>query len=93
MAFYMIGFETRKVREYKSLQDHLALWKALPVTRNAWLVEHPGTAVNVRKDLQAMVDPDDTVWAVQIKPGSEWSGWRVPKPATEWMTRHFPTAF
>jgi len=93
MAFYLIGFEVRKVREYKSLNDHLALWNAVPLHRGAWLVEHPGSAVNVRKDLQALVDPDDTVFAVQIKPGAEWSGWLVPKPATEWLSKHFPTAF
>lgn len=93
MTFYLIGFEIRKAREYKSLQDHLALWGALPIHRSAWVVEHPGTAVNVRKELQALVDPEDTVFAVQLKPGIEWSGWFVPKPASEWMAKRFPAAF
>jgi hypothetical protein len=93
MSFYLVGIELRKPREYKSLQDQLNLWGALPLTRAAWLVEHPGTAVNVRKDLQAFVDAEDTVFAVQLKPGIEWSGWVVPKNANDWLSLHFPTAF
>jgi hypothetical protein len=93
MAFYLIGFEIRKAREYKSLGDHLALWNAVPIHRTAWLVEHPGTAVNVRKDLQSLVDNLDTIYVVQLKPGIEWSGWVVPKPASEWLSKRFPAAF
>jgi hypothetical protein len=93
MAFYVVSFELRRVREYKTLQDYLALWGAIPLHRTAFLVEHPGTAVNVRKDLQPFMDEGDTVVAIQIKPGAEWSGWQVPKPGSDWLGKHFPKSF
>jgi hypothetical protein len=59
MNWYLITYDLRKKRDYKSLYEALARFKAVSLLESVWLAELRGPAATVRDLLKAEMDGDD----------------------------------
>jgi len=86
MANYFMTYDLHNRRDYKSLYQLLASWKAVRLTESDWLATLSGSAVAVRDAVLAHLDSDDTVAVIEIPKGANWATMRVSAAANAFLS-------
>lgn len=88
MALYVVSYDLHKVRDYGPLIQALQGAGAIRALESFWLIDIAQTAAGLRDALRALVDDDDSLVVLELKPGSGWAT-RLPRPGTvEWLRAH-----
>lgn len=83
MATYIISYDLRKVRDYKSLYEAIDVFsKKAKVLESLWAINTTNTAVQLRDNLSQYMDNDD--WLFIIKSWGE-SAWKKVLCSNEWL--------
>lgn len=87
MAKFIASYDLHKVRDYSKLIELLKSWGACKALESTWLIDRASTAGQIRDALQGMVDSDDSLVVIELKPGSGW-GTRNAAAAAKWLQTH-----
>ena len=85
---FFITYDLHNRRDYASLYQLLASWKAVRLTQSDWLVTLNGTATVVRDIVLGHLDTDDTVAVIEIPKGADWATMHVSATANAWLSAH-----
>lgn len=88
MGLYLISYDLRKQRDYEPLWDALAKANASRLLQSVWLVELSAEIGAVRQALSALMDNDDGLAVIELKPGSGWATKSVLPAGNTWLTSH-----
>jgi hypothetical protein len=86
MSNYYITYDLHKRRNYDSLYQLLASWRAVRLTESDWLATLNGAADVVRDVVLQHLDSDDTVAVIEIPKGADWATMRVSSAANAWLS-------
>ena len=83
MACYIISYDLRKSKDYKSLYKAIKSYSGwAQITESTWAVVTAKSAVEVRNHLSSVMDNDDRLFVV--KSGVE-AAWRNSRCKNEWL--------
>lgn len=85
---HLIMYDAHKVRKYQSLYEGLMRLRAVRITECVWGVELDGGAGATREYISKLLDNDDTVVVIQLKPYLDWSTVNATPEATRWLSEH-----
>lgn len=86
MPLYLISYDLHKKREYDALIAQLEKWHARRIAYSVWLGNLRGPASIVRDLLRTLVDTDDDMVVIELKPGSEWATYTDrDNPGIPWL--------
>jgi len=85
MAIFTVSYDLHQSRDYKKLHEGLRENHAVKLLESLWLVDLSNTASQVRDWLQSLIDDDDSVAVLELKPGSGWATLRAKKEGTDWL--------
>lgn len=90
MAWFVVSYDLRKQRNYQPLYDKFAEWGAVRALESFWLVDVTGRAEHVRDALRALIDSDDGLLVVELKPNFDWALLRTLNGASDWLKSRSP---
>jgi hypothetical protein len=74
MTVYLASYDLRKPgRNYQTLYDRLADWKAMRVLESVWVMSTASSAVTLRDDLKKYIDANDGLLVVALGGEGAWS--------------------
>jgi hypothetical protein len=88
MAHYLISYDLHKQRNYQPVWDKLEAWGAVRLLESLWVVTRNSTANQIRDDLKAAIDSDDSIAILELKSGSGWSTWNARKSGIDWLKKN-----
>lgn len=77
MPAYMISYDLRRDRNYDALTQQLRTWNCVRPLRSLWFGNLTGSAETIRDLLRTLIDGDDGLLVIEIKPTSDWAGIRL----------------
>ena len=88
MSNYFVTYDLHNRRDYRSLYQLLASWKAVRLTQSDWLVTLNGSSEVVRDFMLRHLDADDTVAVIEIVKGADWATTRVSPAANAFLSNN-----
>jgi hypothetical protein len=88
MAHFMISYDLHNRRNYQPLYDALTNWGAVRLLESLWLLSHNSSAIGIRDAVLKLVDGDDSIAVIELKPGSGWCTIRGKPAGVEWLKRN-----
>jgi hypothetical protein len=85
MPLYIVSYDLHNRRDYQPLWNALVQGNAKRILESLWLLESTHTAGTLRENLANLLDSDDSVAVIELKPGSEWSTIRAQAEGTTWL--------
>jgi hypothetical protein len=86
MTNYFITYDLHKRRNYESLYQLLASWRAVRLTESDWLAVLNGSAEVIRDMVLRHLDTDDTVAVIEVPKNSDWATRRVSAAANAFLS-------
>lgn len=82
MALFLLSYDLRNDRDYQTLYDELAEFKAIRVLESCWCFKRFNTdAKNLRNYFSKFIDSDDGLWVSEIAINDDgvpqWAGWKL----------------
>lgn len=73
MARYQVNYDLRQPgRNYDTLYQRLATWKAVRVLKSAWIIDTNSNAVTIRDDLAKYIDANDGLLVTGMTGEAAW---------------------
>lgn len=88
MASFLITYDTHNGRNYQSFYDGMANKNGVRIAESVWGIELNNTVSEVRDWVKDLLDADDTIVVVQLKPKLSWGTRHATKEANEWLKVH-----
>ncbi|GGE17275.1 hypothetical protein GCM10011360_02600 [Primorskyibacter flagellatus] len=88
MGTFIITYDTHYGRNYKSLYDAMAANHGVRLNESVWGIELDNTAAEVRDWIRSLLDDDDTIVVIQVKPKPSWGTRLASKEANDWLRVH-----
>ena len=88
MALFLITYDLRKQRNYDALLKQLRDWKCVRPALSVWLGVLRGPAKMIRDLLTPLIDSDDGLVVIELKPGSDWATLRALPGGPEWLRKY-----
>lgn len=89
MGYFLVSYDLHNRRDYQPLWDYLLKLGAVRVLESLWVVELTrGGAGGLTSDIRAVIDGDDSLVVIELKPGSEWATVRAKKAGQDWLQRN-----
>lgn len=86
MKHFIISYDLRKARNYQPVWSALESWGAVRLLESLWVVSLNSGTAQIRDALQSLVDNDDGVAVIELKPGSDWSTLNAQRAGAAWLT-------
>jgi hypothetical protein len=88
MAHYIVSYDLHNQRNYQPVWDALESWGGARLLESLWVLTNSATAGDIRTALQNIVDNDDSVAVIELKPGSNWSTIRARQAGVDWLKQN-----
>ena len=88
MAYYVVGYDLHNQRTYAPIWEYLKGLRAVRLLESLWLVQSSYDVAQIRDDLSALGEANDSFAVVEVKPLSHWSTRRGKTEGTNWLTHH-----
>jgi CRISPR/Cas system-associated endoribonuclease Cas2 len=85
MATFIITYDTHAGRNYQELYDAMEKHKGVRLAESVWGIELNNTAGEVRDWVKNVLDEDDTIVIIQVKPKPSWATRNATKEASGWL--------
>lgn len=88
MAVFLISYDTHYGRNYDRLYKAFDKHEVGRVLESVWIGELDNTAEEVRDWVRGLLDGDDTILVIQMKPKHGWSARNLLKGVGNWLRAH-----
>jgi CRISPR/Cas system-associated endoribonuclease Cas2 len=85
MAVFIVTYDTHRGRNYQDLYDGMKKQSGIRLAESVWGVELNNSASEVRDWVKSLLDDDDTIVVIQVKPTPSWATRKAGKDATDWL--------
>lgn len=85
MATFIVTYDTHAGRNYKSLYDGMEENGGVRLAESVWGIALNNTAGEVRDWVKSLLDSDDTIVVIQVKPKPSWATQKAKKGANDWL--------
>lgn len=88
MALFLISYDAHFERDYQDLYDALGEIDSMRVLESVWMLEADNTAIEIREWVRGLLDDDDSIFVIKLKPQHAWSSRKINKSITDWIREH-----
>jgi hypothetical protein len=89
MRLYQISYDLRKQRDYPSLYQRIKAYGTwCRALESNWIIATDQTAVQVRDNLQAVMDKDDGLLVTLLQGATAWNG--LSTEVAQWLKNQAP---
>jgi CRISPR associated protein Cas2 family len=88
MAHYIVSYDLHNQRTYPPVWKKLEGWGATRLLESLWVLTTTLTAVQIKDGLKAIIDSDDSVAVIEIKPASGWACTRAREAGVAWLRQN-----
>ena len=88
MAHYVVSYDLHQQRAYVPVWTYLESLKATRLLESLWVVSSNLSAAQIREQVTAKGDNDDSFAVIELKPGASWSTMRAKQPGVDWLKRN-----
>ena len=88
MATVIITYDTHLGRNYQGLYDGMDENDGVRLAESVWGIVLNNTAAEVRDWLKSLLDGDDTIIVIQVKPKPSWATRLASDEASKWIKDH-----
>lgn len=88
MASFVVTYDAHKVRNYNELYEAMKQNDGVRLAESVWGVELNNTVSEVRDWARGLLDDDDTIVVIQLKPKLSWATRKASKEANDWLKEH-----
>jgi hypothetical protein len=81
LPLFVVNYDLIKNKDYQSLWDRLARYRARRVLLSSWVIKANCTAIDLRDDLSRFIDPDDRLF---VDESNMWAGQRLMFDPNDW---------
>jgi len=85
MASFIITYDTHKGRNYQAFYDGMDEYGGIRLAESVWGIKLNNTPAQVRDWVKVLLDDDDTIIVVQLKPKLSWGTQKGSKEAVSWL--------
>ncbi|WP_146161903.1 hypothetical protein [Pseudogemmobacter blasticus] len=85
MASFIITYDTHKGRNYDAFYEGMREHDGVSLAESVWGITLNNTAAQVRDWVKGLLDGDDTIVVVQLKPKLSWGTQKASKEAVAWL--------
>jgi len=88
MAHYIASYDLHLVRNYHPVWTKLESWGATRLLESLWVFNSNLTAGQIRDELKAAGDNDDSFAVIELKSGSWWATERARPLGVQWLQQN-----
>lgn len=88
MATFIVTYDAHFGRDYEALYKAMADFRGVRLAESVWGIDLDNTPKEVRDWMRGLLDDDDTIIVIQIKPRPSWATRKVAAEATAWLTEN-----
>lgn len=88
MASFVVTYDAHKVRNYNELYEAMKQNDGVRLAESVWGVELNNTVSEVRDWARGLLDDDDTIVVIQLKPKLSWATRKASKEVNDWLKEH-----
>jgi len=88
MAVFIVTYDTHYGRNYQTLYDAMKEKGGVRLAESVWGIELNNKVGEVRDWVKDMLDDDDTIVVIQVKPKPSWATAKAKQSANEWLTQN-----
>ncbi|MCZ4266416.1 hypothetical protein HGE68_02610 [Rhodobacteraceae bacterium R_SAG6] len=85
MASFIITYDTHAGRNYNSFYEGMNEHGGVRLAESVWGIRLNNTPAEVRDWVKGLLDDDDTIIVVQLKPKLSWGSRHASAEANEWL--------
>lgn len=85
MASFILTYDAQSGRNYDDLYAAMAEYSGVRLAESVWGLELNNTPGEVRAWARALLDDDDTIVVVQLRPEISWASRHASSEAVEWL--------
>lgn len=85
---YLICYDFHTDKNYTPLWNNLRQMGSVRLQESVWLLESALGVAQLRNLISSMIDTQDSVAVLELKPGSTWATVNVNGLATQWLSGH-----
>lgn len=90
MSHYVVSYDLHRQRTYEPVWRYLEGLGATRLLESLWVVTSPLNAGQIRDQLAAKGDNDDSFAVIEVRAGSGWATMRAKEPGVAWLKRVLP---
>jgi hypothetical protein len=88
MAQYIASYDLHLVRNYHPVWTKLEGWGATRLLESLWVFTSNLSVGQIRDELRAAGDNDDSFAVIELKAGSLWGTEKARTPGVQWLQRN-----
>lgn len=88
MATFILTYDAHYQRDYESFYEAMEENNGARLAESVWGVELRNTPTEVRDWVKGLLDDDDTIVVIQVKPETSWATRKASDGANEWLKAH-----
>lgn len=85
MSVFLISYDAHRVRDYRDLYDAMNKIDAVRILESLWAVNVNNTETEVRSWVRDLLDDDDSIFVLKLKPPHAWAGRYLKESASDWL--------
>ncbi len=85
MAVFIVSYDAHNQRDYDDLYEAMEENSGVRLLESVWGIELDNSAAEVRDWIRGLLDDDDSILVVKIKPTPSWAARKCKKSATDWL--------
>lgn len=88
MSTFIITYDTHLGRDYQPFYDAMDQNGGVRLAESVWGIALENAAGEVRDWARNLLDDDDTIIVIQVKPKPSWATRKASKASTDWLKAH-----
>ncbi len=88
MALFLISYDLHKDRNYQPLYDAMEKLESKAILESVWMLEVNNTATEVRDWLHDLLDDDDKIFVIELRPQHAWASRNLGTSVNNWIREH-----
>lgn len=88
MAVFIVSYDTVKERNYQALYEGMENVGGVRLLESVWGVALENTTAEVRDWVRDLLDDDDKILVVKLKPSVSWAARKCGTDVTAWLREH-----
>ena len=88
MGTYIVSYDAVEQRNYQNLYDGMKEVGGVRLLESVWGVELDNSVTEVRDWVRGLLDDDDKIVVIKVKPDVTWASRKCGSKVTDWLKEH-----